>query len=124
MKVPTLPDNVKVHPNVWRAIKEIAILDDKKAGRIIQRIVGLGFDPVPVNGDCTSETIKNLAKKKVFVKRLKCLDILDYRIFYAYKKSGMICVYCIVPRNKDTYNEDSWPYQIVKLLYTQWRECQ
>jgi mRNA-degrading endonuclease RelE of RelBE toxin-antitoxin system len=124
MKVPTLPDNIKVHPNVWRAIKEIAILDDEKAARIIQRIAGLGLEPVPVSGDCKSETIKNLSKKKIFVKRLKCLDILDYRIFYAFKKSGMVCVYCIVPRNEDTYNEDSWHYQMVKLLYTQWKECQ
>jgi len=119
-----LPDNVKVHPNVWRTVKELAITDSDKAAKILQRIIGLGLDPLPVSGDCKSETIKNLAKKKVFVKRLKCLDILDYRIFYAYKRSGIVCVYFIVPRNDDTYEEDSWPYQIVKLLYTQWRECQ
>jgi hypothetical protein len=124
MKTPELPENVKVHPTVWRTIKGIALLDEEKAVRIIQRIVGLGFEPSPVMGECDSETIKNLMGKKVFVKRLKCLDILDYRIFYAHKKSGMVCVYCVVPRNKDTYKKDSWHYQMVKLLYTQWRECQ
>ena len=124
MKIPRLSENIKVHPNVWRKIRGIAILDAEKAGRIIQRIAGLGLEPVPVSDDCKSVTIQNLSKKKIFVKRLKCLDIQDYRIFYAIKKSGMICVYCVVPRNEDTYNEDSWHYQIFKLLYTQWKECQ
>lgn len=124
MKIPELPRNVKVHPNVWRAIKEIEILDNDKAVKIIQRIAGLGRDPIPVSGDCKSVTIINMRKKGIFVKSLKCLDILDYRIFYAYRKSGMVCVYCVVPRNDDTYSENAWHYKIVKLLYTQWRECQ
>jgi hypothetical protein len=124
MKIPRLPNNIKIHPNVWRTIKEVAILDNEKAGKIVQRIVGLGIDPAPIGGDCNSETILNLKKDKLFVKRLKCLDIREYRIFYAYKRSGLVCVYCVVPRNDDTYKEDSWHYQIIKLLYTQWRECQ
>lgn len=124
MKIPELPKNVRVHPNVWRTIKEIAILDDEKAGRIMQRIAGLGLDPLPVSGDCKSETIINLNKKGIRVKKLKCLDILEYRIFYAYRKSGHVCVYCVVLRNDDTYDENSWHYQMVKLLYSKWRECQ
>ncbi len=124
MKIPKIPDNVKVHPNVWRAIKEIAVLDNEKAVKVTQRICGLGIDPIPVSGDCKSETIISMRKKGIFVKKLKCLDILDYRIFYAYRNSGMVCVYCVVPRNDDTYNENSWHYQMVKLLYTKWRECQ
>lgn len=124
MKLPKPPDNVKVHPNVWRTIREIAILDEGKAMRILQRISALGLDPLPVSGECKSESIKNLSRKGISVKRLKCLDILDYRIFYAYRKSGNICVYCVVPRNDDTYDENSWHYQIVKLLYTRWKECQ
>lgn len=124
MKMQRLPDNVKIHPNVWRTIKEIAIFDDKKAGRIIQRIVGLGLDPVPMTDECKSETVWNLTRKKVYIKRLKCVDIFDYRIFYAFKKSGLVCIYCVVPKNNDTYRKDSWHYQIIKLLYTQWRECQ
>lgn len=124
MKIPKIPDNVKVHSNVWRTIKEIKILDEEKAGKLIQRIIRLGIDPLPVSGDCKSETILNLKKKGLFVKRLKCLDILDYRIFYAYRESGLVCVYCVVPRDDDAYSEDSWHYQMVKLLYTQWRECQ
>lgn len=119
-----LPANLKVHPSVLRSIKEIAILDEEKAGKIMQRMVGLGLDPLPVSGECKSETISNLRKKRVLVKRLKCIDILDYRIFYAYKKSGLVCVYCVVPRDKDTYNENSWHYQMVKLLYAKWKECQ
>lgn len=124
MKIPKLPDNIKVHPNVWRTIKEIEILDTEKAGRIIQRIAEFGLDPLPMSEECESETVWNLTKKQIYIKRLKCVDILDYRIFYAYKRSGIVCVYCIVPRNDDTYKEDSWHYQIIKLLYTQWRECQ
>ena len=124
MKLPKPPDNVKVHPNVWRTIREIAILDKGKAMRILQRISALGLDPLPVSGECKSESIKNLSRKGISVKRLKCLDILDYRIFYAYRKSGKICIYCVVPRNDDTYDENSWHYQIVKLLYTRWKECQ
>jgi mRNA-degrading endonuclease RelE of RelBE toxin-antitoxin system len=124
MKIPKLSDNVKVHPSVWRTIKEIEILDNKKAVKIIQKIAGLGIDPTPVSGECNSETVRNLNKVGVRVRKLKCLDILDYRIFYAYRKSGMVCIYCVAPRNNDTYKKDSWHYQIIKLLYTQWRECQ
>ncbi|MBI5408706.1 MAG: hypothetical protein HZA14_05010 [Nitrospirae bacterium] len=124
MKIQTLQNNIKVHPSAERDIKEIAILDDKKAGKIIQRISELGVDPAPMTGDCNSETVLNLTKKKVYVKRLKCLDILEYRIFYALRKSGMICIYCIVPRNNDTYSKDAPHYMRIKLLYTQWRDCQ
>jgi len=124
MKKEELPANIKIHPSVLRSIREIAVLDEEKAGKIMQRIVGLGLDPLPMSGDCKSETISSLRKKKVLVKRLKCLDILEYRIFYAYKKSGLVCVYCVVPRDNDTYNENSWHYQMVKLLYAKWKECQ
>jgi len=124
MKVPKLPNNIKVHPSAERDIKEIAILDDKKAGKIIQRISELGLDPEPMTSECNSDTVLNLTKKKVYVKRLKCLDILEYRIFYALRISGMICIYCIVPRNKDTYRKDAPHYTRIKLLYTQWRDCQ
>ena len=124
MKIPRLPDNIRVHPSVWRALKEIEHYDSKKARKIIQRIVKLGSDPIPDNIECKSESVRNLKKMGIDIKRLKCSDILEYRIFYAYKKSGMVCIYCIVPRNEDTYKKDSWHYQIVKLLYTQWRECQ
>jgi len=124
MKIPKLPDNIKVHPSVWRAVKEIEILDNKMAAKIIQRVADLVIDPNPVSGECNSKTVENLNKVGVKVKRLKCLDILGYRIFYAQRKSGMICVYCVVPRNDDTYKKDSWHYQIIKLLYTQWGDCQ
>lgn len=124
MKIPRLADNVKVHPSVWRDIKGIEIIDKEKAGRIIQRITELALDPIPITGECNSETVSNLSKKGLSVKRLKCVDILDYRIFYAYKKSGMICVYCVVPRNEDTYKQDSHHFTLIKLLYTQWREYQ
>lgn len=124
MKIAKLPDNVKVHQSAWRSIKEIKILDEEKAGKIMQRIVGLGLDPLPASGECTSATISNLREKNVLVKRLRCLDIQEYRIFYAYKKSGLVCVYCVVPRNDDTYNENSWHYQMLQLLYKHWRECQ
>lgn len=92
MKIPKLPDNVKVHTTIWRKIKEISISDMETAGNIVQRIVGLGLDPLPMTDECESETVWNLTKKNVYVKRLKCVDISDYRIFYAYKKSGMVCV--------------------------------
>ena len=118
-----MPDNVKVHPNVWSVIKQITIIDSRKAGRIIQRIAALGFDPLPDTEECNSGIVQNLRKKKVFVQRLKCVDTADYRIFYAYKRSGMLCVYCVVPRNEDTYNKNSRHYQFIKLLYTQWMQC-
>ena len=124
MKIPTLPDNVKVHLNVWSTVKQIAILDNMKAGRIIQRIAALGFDPLPDTEECNSGIVQNLRKKKVFVHRLKCMDTADYRIFYANRKSGMVCVYYVVPGNDDTYNKNSWHYKMIKLLYTQWMQCQ
>jgi mRNA-degrading endonuclease RelE of RelBE toxin-antitoxin system len=124
MKVPKLPNNIKVHPSAERDIKEIAVLDDKKAGKIFQRLSELGLDPEPMTGECDSDTVLNRTKKKVYIKRLKCIDILDYRIFYAHKKSGMVCIYCVVPRNNDTYKKNSPHYMRIKLLYTQWRDCQ
>lgn len=37
MKVPKLPENIKIPPNVIRTIKKIAVLlDDKKAVSLIQ----------------------------------------------------------------------------------------
>lgn len=99
-------------------------MDEGLAGKLFQRILGLGLDPLPTGGDCNSVTIQNLKKKRLNIKRLKCLDILEYRIFYSFKKSGTVCVYCVVHRNDDTYNEESWHYQIVKLLYTKWGDCQ
>lgn len=124
MKIPELPDNVRVHPNVEREIKEIAVSDKNKAGRIIQRIAELGLDPENMTEECESVVIHNLRKQKIPVRRLKCLDILDYRIFYALRKSGLVCVYCVVQRDSDTYAEDSYHYNIVKLLYKFWGECQ
>jgi len=124
MKVPKFPNNIKVHSYVWTTIKKIALSDDKKAVRLIQRIVELSYDPIPDNKECSSGTVWNLRKKKLSIRRLKCLDILEYRIFYAYKKSGMICVYYIAKRDKETYDTDSFHYKIIKLLYTQWRDCQ
>jgi len=124
MKVPKIPENINIHPNVIRTIKKIAILDDKKAISLIQRIMELSHDPLPDNEECTSETVLNLKKQKVPVQRLKCVDIKEYRIFYSYKRSGVICVYYLVTRDSDTYNKNSFHYKIIKLLYAQWKECQ
>ncbi len=124
MKIPKIPDNIKIHSNVERTIKKISILDDKKAVKIFQRIAELANDPLPDNEECNSTTVLNLQKKKLYVKRLKCFDIKEYRIFYSYKRSGMICVYCLVKRDKDTYTKDAFHYKIIKLLNSQWRECQ
>ena len=124
MNISNLPDHIKIYPGVLRTIKTIALFDKKMAGRIVQRIIELGIDPLPMTEECESETVWNLTRNKVYVKRLKCVDILDYRIFYAYKKSGLICVYCVVKRDKDTYKKDSSHYILIKLLYTQWRQCQ
>ncbi len=124
MNTTNLPDHIKIYPGVMRTNKTIALSDKKTAGRIVQRIIELGIDPLPMTEECDSETVWNLTKKKVYVKRLKCIDISDYRIFYAYKKSGLICVYCVIRRDKDTYKKDSSHYTLIKLLYTQWRQCQ
>ena len=124
MKVPKLPGNIKIYPNVIRTIKKIAVLDDKKAVSLIQRIMELSHDPLPDNEECNAETVLNLKKQKVLVKRLKCIDIREYRFFYSYKRSGVICVYYLVRRDSDTYNKDSFHYKIIKLLYAQWKECQ
>ncbi len=129
MKIPRLPDNIKVHPTVWRAIKEIKILDENIAAKIIQRISKLGFDPKPFNEECNSKLVQNLKKEKIYVRRLRCTDIDDYRIFYAIRKSGLICVYAVVfageNKHDDAYLENSQHYNLIKLLYTKyWRECQ
>lgn len=122
MKIPKLSDNIKIHPVAWRQIREIQ--DREVAGRIIQRIAELASDPEPLTEECNSKTVMNLRVKGGRIKRLKCVDILSYRIFYACKKSGMICIYCVIRRDEDTYREDSFHYGLIKLLYTRWRECQ
>jgi mRNA-degrading endonuclease RelE of RelBE toxin-antitoxin system len=128
MKIPKLPNNVKVHPSAERDIKGIAILDDKKAGKIIQRISELGFDPMPFNVGCTSKVVQNLKKYKINIRRLNCIDINDYRIFYAIRRSGLICIYAVVfaggDKHDDAYREDSAHYTRIKLLFMKWMECQ
>ena len=119
-----IPQNVKIHPSAWRDVKAISIIDEKTAGRIIQRMVSLGVDPEPWQGDCDSRTVVTLNKKGYRVKRLKCTDTFRYRIFYSYnRKTGIVCIYCIVPRDDDTYDENSWHYKRIKQLYRQWGEC-
>ena len=127
MKISELPEHIKIHTNVERTIKEISILDDKIAGKIIQRIAALGIDPKPDNEECISKVVQNLKKYKINIRRLRCIDIADYRIFYAVRKTGMICVYAIVyakgEKHDDAYKEDSQHYTLIKLLSKLWREC-
>jgi mRNA-degrading endonuclease RelE of RelBE toxin-antitoxin system len=129
MKISKLPDNVKVHETAWRVIKTIAIGDKKLAARIVQRIVDLGLDPKPNNLECNSKLVQNLKEDGIYVRRLHCVDIKDFRIFYCVKKSGRICVYSVVfakgAKHDEAYEESSHHYQLIKLLYSKfWRECQ
>lgn len=127
MKEPKIPDNIKVHPYALRAIKEISIIDDKIAGKIIQRIAALAIDVKPFNDECTSKVVQNLKRYKISIRRLRCVDIADYRIFYALRKSGMICVYAVVyakdAKHDEAYKEDSNHYHRIKLLSKLWRDC-
>ncbi len=127
MKVPKLPENIKVHPTVWRSIKQISIKNKKAAGKITQKISSLGLDPFPDNDECTSKTVQNLKKYRITIRRLRCIDIADYRIFYAVRKSGDVCVYAVVDakgdKHDDAYSEDSSHYKLIKLLHAHWREC-
>ena len=127
MKLSKLPGNIKIHSNVERSIKEISILDDKIAGKIIQRIVALGIDPKPYNDECTSKVVQNLKKYKIGIRRLRCIDIADYRIFYAVRKNGVVCVYSVTYAKGDkhdiAYQEDSSHYNKIKLLAKLWKEC-
>ncbi len=129
MKLTRIPDNVKVHPIANRVIKQIEIFDRQLAAKIIQRIAALGFDPRPFNKECNSKIVQNFKKDKIFVRRLRCFDINDYRIFYAIKKSGLVCIYAVIfageGKHDDAYLEDSEHYMLIKLLYTKyWGECQ
>jgi mRNA-degrading endonuclease RelE of RelBE toxin-antitoxin system len=129
MNIAKIPKNVKVHDAAWQAIREIKVVDKSLAARIIQRIAELGVDPTPFNVECESKIVQNLKKEKIDIRRLRCMDIADYRIFYAVRKSGLICVYTVVyakgDEHDEAYNEDSFHYKLIKLLYTKfWRECQ
>lgn len=127
MKLSNLPENIKIHTNVERSIKEISILDDKIAGKIIQRITALGIDSKPDNDECTSKVVQNLKKYKIGIRRLRCIDIADYRIFYAVRKSGMVCIYALVYARGDkhdlVYRQESAHYNKIKLLSKLWKEC-
>ena len=129
MNKQNLPKNVKVHEAAWQAIREVEVVDKSLAARIIHRIVELGTDPKPFNVECESKIVQNLKSEKIDVRRLRCTDIADYRIFYAVKKSGLICVYTVVyakgDKHDEAYNENTLHYTLIKLLYTNfWRECQ
>ncbi len=128
MSIPEFPDKIKIHDAVRREIQAIAISNKALAARLLQRIAELGIDPGPNNEDCKSKIVENLAKRKVFVKRLRCVDVDRYRIFYCVRKSGLICVYAVVyasgGQHGEAYNEESEHYQRIQLLYKFWRECQ
>lgn len=129
MNIPRLPDNVKVHEAAWQAIRAIEATDNALAARIVHRIAALGGDPKPFNKECKSKIVKSLKEEGINVRRLRCSDIADYRIFYAVRKSGLICVYTVVYAKGDehdkAYDKDSFHYKLIKLLYTNfWRECQ
>jgi mRNA-degrading endonuclease RelE of RelBE toxin-antitoxin system len=127
MKIPKLPENIKIHPYALRDIKEISLYDKKRAGKIIQRIAKLGLDPIPNNEECSSKVIQNLKKYKIKIRRLRCMDISDYRVFYTVRETGMICVYAVVfaaaGKHDEAYREDSTHYKRIKLLSTLWGEC-
>lgn len=44
MKIPKLPDNVKVHEAAWQAIRAIDAVNKALAARIVHRIAALGAD--------------------------------------------------------------------------------
>lgn len=127
MKVSKLPNNIKVHPYALRDIKEISIVDDKTAGKIIQRIAALAVNPRPFNDECTSKIVQGLKRYKIGIRRLRCMDIADYRVFYAVRRVGMICVYAVVyargVKHDEVYDENSKHYQRIKLLSKLWKEC-
>lgn len=127
MKISNIPENVKIHPYALRDIKEISIIDEKIAGKIIQRIAALAIDAKPFNDECISKAVQNLKKHKIDIRRLRCIDIADYRIFYTVRKTGMVCVYAVIyakgEEHDEAYKEDSQHYKRIKLLYKYWREC-
>ena len=128
MNNPKITENARVHETVWREIRAIAIGNKTLATQIIQRIAELGLDPLPKNQDCNSKFVENLARGRINVRRLRCFDIKDYRIFYSVKKIGLVCVYALVyatgRKHDEAYDENSDHYQLIKLLYKFWRECQ
>lgn len=129
MNKENIPKNIKVHAAAWQAIRAVRAVDESMAARILQRIVELSTDPKPFNVECESKIVQNLKKEKIDVRRLRCTDIADYRIFYAVRRSGLICVYTVVyakgNEHDEAYDEGSFHYKLIKLLYTNfWRECQ
>ncbi|MEW6600943.1 MAG: hypothetical protein AB1499_08225, partial [Nitrospirota bacterium] len=81
----------------------------------------------PNNDECTSKVVQNLKKYKIGVRRLRCIDIADYRIFYGVRKNGMVCVYAVIYAKGDkhnlAYHEESSHYNKIKLLSKHWKEC-
>lgn len=123
-----LPDNIIIRETVDRAIRQIALEDKALAASIVHRIAELGLDPEPDNAECVSKLVQNLKRNKVYVRRLRCVDIKDYRIFYCVRGSGLICVYAVIfakgAKHDEAYDETSHHYKLIKLLYSQyWKEC-
>jgi mRNA-degrading endonuclease RelE of RelBE toxin-antitoxin system len=90
----------------------IKLKDPDSYERLLVRIEELGLDPYPDTEECTSQIIQNL--KRYNIRRLKCIDVQEYRVFYQYI-SGQVIVYCVVKRDEKTYKEESPCYQRIKL---------
>lgn len=71
----------------------------------------------PSNEECESKIVQSLKEDGINVHRLRCSDIADYRIFYAVRKSGLICVYTVVYAKGDehdkAYDKDSFHYKLI-----------
>jgi len=107
-----------------RADEDLANImrDNEELGfKILARPTKLKSDPYPHSfGDVTvnSETVQFLAGKGYDVRRLRCSEFDRYRIFYFVDEKGGSIIICeIIPRAKDTYEENAPHIQRIITAY-------
>jgi mRNA-degrading endonuclease RelE of RelBE toxin-antitoxin system len=98
------------------------MLNDRDVGfKILARLKKLKVDPFPHSfGDVTvdSHTVQFLKDLGMDIRRLKCSEFNDYRIFYfVNEETDMVIVCEIIKRNRDTYSEIAPHMERIKSAY-------
>lgn len=89
--------------------------------KILARLNKLKADPYPhFFGDVTvnSETVQFFIDKGFDVRKLRCSEFDQFRIFYFVDENAELVIVCeIIRRTDDTYNENALHIQRIKQAY-------
>lgn len=103
--------NVKFERSAEEALAYIMRDDENFGYKILARLNKLKFDPYPHSFEditVNSETVQFLLKQGFDIRKLRCSEFDQYRIFYFVDEKAELIIICeIIERDNDTYNENS-----------------